>query len=122
MKVFVFGSNLAGRHGAGAARWALENRGAVYGRGEGPQGFSYAVPTKDERLRPLPLYRIAEGVERFFSYARSNPNLKFQVTAIGCGLAGYKASQIAPLFSLAPLNCELPLEFLAELERSDQGW
>ena len=64
-RIFVFGSNLAGRHGKGAALWARNNRGAVYGQGEGPQGLSYAIPTKDAKLRSLPLAADRVGVRRF---------------------------------------------------------
>lgn len=108
--VFVFGSNLAGRHGAGAARWARENRGAKTGVGR--QGNSYAIPTKDRDLRPLSLLTINMHVQSFITYARIFPDLTFQVTPIGCGLAGYKPEQIAPMFRGAPPNCQLPPEFL----------
>lgn len=109
--VFVFGSNLAGRHGKGAAKWALENRGAVYGNGHGPQGNSYAIPTKDENLKTLPLAEIEIYVRMFRAYARVHPELAFQLTPIGCGLAGYKPEQIAPMFNGAPPNVMLPDEF-----------
>jgi len=111
--VFVFGSNLAGRHGKGAAKWALENRGAIYGQGVGHQGNSYAIPTKDEKLRTLPLREIATHVEIFKAYAAINSHLIFWVTPIGCGLAGYKPEQIAPMFANAPINCLMPVEFWA---------
>lgn len=113
--VFVFGSNLAGRHGKGAAKWALENRGAKYGQGWGMQGNSYAIPTKGEKFEVLPLFLIRNHVHRFLSYAAAYPDLQFQVTPIGCGLAGYKPEQIAPMFKGAPQNCILPPEFLAVL-------
>lgn len=116
MKIFVFGSNLAGRHGAGAALWARQNRGAKYGVGEGRQGDSYAIPTKDERLKALSLTDIKSHVKKFIRYACNNPSLQFEVTAIGCGLAGYKPKQIAPMFEDAPDNCDLPTEFLRILE------
>mgnify|MGYP005807985861 CR=1 FL=1 len=87
--VFVFGSNLAGRHGKGAALWARQNRGAIYGKGMGLHGNSYAIPTKDERIRTLPLSMIADFVGCFLADARSRPDLTFQLTPIGCGLAGY---------------------------------
>lgn len=106
--IFVFGSNLAGRHGAGAARFALQWRGAVAGQGEGPYGDSYALPTKDAELRPLPLARVRHHIEDFLTYAELHPELKFQVTRVGCGLAGFKDEQIAPLFFDAPDNCYLP--------------
>ena len=111
-KVFVFGSNVSGRHGAGAALYAREHHGATYGKGEGPQGNSYAIPTKDGRLKPLPLYRIRHYVVKFLNYARANPETQFQVTAIGTGLAGYTHKQIAPMFHWAPANCELPVEWV----------
>lgn len=107
--VFVFGSNLAGRHGAGAARFARTHRGAVYGSGEGRQGQSYAIPTKDSKLRTLPLDQIALHVEKFLEYAAGHPGLTFEVTRVGCGLAGYSDEQIAPLFKGAPDNCALPI-------------
>jgi hypothetical protein len=106
--IFVFGSNLAGRHGAGAALYARQHHGAIYGRGVGPQGQSYAIPTKDGSLRPLGLKQIAAYVQEFLAYAASHPELRFQVTRIGCGLAGYKATDIAPMFVGTPGNCELP--------------
>jgi len=115
-RIFVFGSNLAGRHGRGAARWALRFRGAVWGVGEGLTGQSYALPTKDERIRTLPIERISDHVERFLIFARNNPSLHFQLTPVGCGLAGYRAEQIAPMFRDAPPNIDIPEEFRAYLE------
>ena len=115
--IFVFGSNLAGRHGKGAALCALKHHGAKYGVGEGRQGNAYAIPTKDGRLKTLALSEISRHVSLFLDYARENPNLRFQITAIGCGLAGYSPAQIAPLFVGVPPNCELPDEFIHEMER-----
>lgn len=106
--IFVFGSNLAGRHGKGAALYAKNNHGAEYGIGVGRTGNAYAIPTKDERIKPLPLDRIALFVADFLSYARTNPALEFQVTKIGCGLAGYREHEISPMFKDAPMNCHLP--------------
>jgi hypothetical protein len=117
--VFVFGSNLAGRHGKGAALWAAKNRGAIYGQGIGPQGNSYAIPTKDEKLRTLPLDEIFIYVRMFRAYARTRPELQFQLTPIGCGLAGYKPKQIAPMFAGASANVMLPPEFATVLTGSD---
>lgn len=105
--VFVFGSNLAGRHGAGAALYALKHHRARYGCGEGLQGDSYAIPTKDERIRTLPLDAIQKHVATFLNFARQF-NATFVVTRIGCGLAGYADAQIAPMFKDAPANCLLP--------------
>jgi hypothetical protein len=109
--IFVFGSNLAGRHGKGAALHARMHHGAITGQGEGLQGDSYAIPTKDQSLGVLPLHAIRGHVVRFLAFARDNPDMAFKVTAIGTGLAGYKPDQIAPMFENAPANCELPDEF-----------
>lgn len=113
--VFVFGSNLAGRHGKGAALYARKHHGAVYGQGEGMQGSSYAIPTKDHALRPRSIDDIHASVNRFCLFAKSNPDLTFNVTAVGCGLAGFSPEDIAPMFAGAPLNCKLPPEFLQVL-------
>lgn len=110
--IFVFGSNLAGRHGAGAALFAQQHHGAVYGKGVGPQGNAYAIPTKDGSLKTLPLEKIRHYVEGFIVYAKLYPTLRFQVTRVGCGLAGYKDSDIAPLFKGVPPNCEMPTEWV----------
>jgi hypothetical protein len=106
--VFVFGSNLAGRHGKGAAYTAQRDYGAEFGVGEGLTGRAYAIPTKDENLRTLPLSEIAVSVETFKAFARKHPEMQFGVTRIGCGLAGYTDIDIAPMFADAPENCELP--------------
>ena len=101
---FVFGSNEAGRHGKGAALTAKNCFGAVYGQGEGEQGQSYAVQTKDASLRSLPLDTIAENVRIFLLHATNHPHKQFAVSRIGCGLAGYKDEQIAPMFNGHPSN------------------
>ena len=106
--IFVFGSNLAGRHGKGAALFAFEYRGAVYGKGIGHFGNSYAIPTKDENLNILPLEEIQKYVEDFIKYAKLNKHLTFEVTKFGCGLAGYEEWQIKPMLKHAPINCILP--------------
>lgn len=103
--VFVFGSNKAGRHGAGAALEAKESYGAKYGVGEGKTGNAYAIPTKDENLKVLSLQEIANSVYTFLEYAENHPYLTFNVTEVGCGLAGYSPEEIAPLFWGAPDNC-----------------
>lgn len=114
--IFVFGANLAGRHGKGSALAAKREHGAVYGQGVGRQGNSYAIPTKDENLRTLPLDVIRGHVDDFIDYARDNPTLKFQLTAIGCGLAGYAFEDIAPMFKDAPDNVIQPSVFLIARE------
>lgn len=114
-EIFVFGSNLAGRHGKGAALAARREHGAIYGQGEGLQGQSYAIPTKDAAIRTLPLDVIRLHVSRFLNVARYRPDLTFRLTPVGCGLAGYKFEQIAPMFELAPANVIMPAEFSAAL-------
>lgn len=111
LPVFVFGSNLAGRHGKGAALWARQHRGAIYGQGVGRQGNAYAIPTKDHQLRVLPLLAIQAHVTEFLDYARQRPSTAFELTPIGCGLAGYRPAQIAPMFVNAPANVQLPNAF-----------
>jgi len=106
--IFVFGSNLAGRHGKGAALHALKYCKAVYGQGVGIQGDSYAIPTKDEYIRTLPLDRITLYVKEFKEFASQHPEMTFNVTKIGCGLAGYTETDISPLFKGSPTNCILP--------------
>ena len=113
--IFVFGSNLAGRHGKGAALYARQHHGAIYGQGVGLHGESYAIPTKDANIRTLPLEEIRGHVDAFKSFARANPHLTFHVTPIGCGLAGYKPAEIVPMFKSSPENCILPDVFVEEL-------
>lgn len=107
--IFVFGSNLNGWHGAGAARDAAESYGAIPGKGFGMQGRSYAIPTKDREIETLLLGDIADYIQRFFITAEVLIGKRFIVTRIGCGLAGYSDNDIAPLFTGAPENCELPI-------------
>lgn len=106
--IFVFGSNLAGRHGKGAALYARKNHAAQYGVGVGHTGNSYAIPTKDRQLRVLPLEEVKKHIREFIAYAKEHPELTFGVTKVGCGLAGFSESQIAPGFKEAPANCQLP--------------
>lgn len=88
-QIFVFGSNLAGIHGAGAALYAYENCGAEWGVGEGPTGNAYALPTKDENIRSRPWSSIAKSLEIFSEYARDHPAYLFLLTPVGTGLAGF---------------------------------
>ena len=95
-EVFVFGSNLAGMHGGGAAYAAFKKFGAIWGRGVGLQGQSYAIPTMQggvETIRPY--------VDDFIDFAKAHPDLFFYVTRIGCGIAGFADAEIAPLFAAA---------------------
>jgi len=119
--VFVFGSNLAGRHGKGAALWARQHRGAIYGQGVGRQGNAYGIPTKDDQLRVLPLHAIQAYVAKFLDYAQQRPETEFELTPIGCGLAGYRPEQIAPMFANAPPNVQLPEAFSTVLSASRSG-
>lgn len=105
-EVFVFGSNLAGAHGGGAALLAFQKFGAVWGQGVGLQGQSYGIPTMQggvETIRPY--------VDEFIVFAKAHPELTFLVTRIGCGIAGFTNEQIAPLFANAHdvENIVLPL-------------
>lgn len=110
-EIFVFGSNMAGVHGAGAAKYARDNYGAKDGYGYGLYGQSYAIPTKDKNIQTLEIPRIIPYIQEFLNYAAAHPNLKFILTPIGCGLAGYKSDQMAHLFVAAPENIILPKEF-----------
>lgn len=110
-QVFVFGSNLQGRHGKGAALEARNNWGAIYGIGVGLQGQSYAIPTKETPYKTLPLETIKLYVNNFIDFAIANQKYQFILTPIGCGLAGYTPEQIAPMFRYAPGNVILPEEF-----------
>lgn len=110
-KIFVFGSNYAGRHGKGAALHARKYYGAEYGVGVGRTGNAYAIPTKDEKLKTLPLSVISTYVVEFLNYAKKHPELEFIITRVGCGLARYTDSDIAPFFKDVPENCILPEEW-----------
>ena len=111
-EIFVFGSNLAGIHGAGSAAYAHVHKGAQWGLGQGFHGESYAIPTKCKRLHSLPLEKIALYVDIFKDFAGKHPEMLFKVVAIGCGLAGYKPAQIGPMFKNCPSNVILPDVFL----------
>jgi hypothetical protein len=110
-QVFVFGSNMAGRHGKGAALDAYRKFGAIWGAGYGLMGKSFAIPTKNYDLDPMPLPEISFYVRNFVREAIERHDLTFLVTPIGCGLAGYKPSQIAPMFLGSPKNCVFPTSF-----------
>lgn len=101
----MFGSNLAGKHYGGAARYAHEKYGAEMGVGKGIAGQSYALPTMDENFKPLPLSEIAISIGAFRATAEVNPDFEFYVTRVGCGIAGFTDQQIAPLFVGSPSNC-----------------
>lgn len=107
-EIFVFGSNTAGKHDGGAARYALEHFGAVYSQAEGPQGQSYAIPTVG-----LDEEQMYEAVQRFIEYAHRRSDLTFLVTPIGCGNAGLSPYMVAPMFrdAVNMPNVKLPQEF-----------
>ncbi len=118
-EIFVFGSNLAGRHGAGAAKAAMWHFGAKYGVGSGPVGQSYAIPTKGRQLEVLSLKDIVSHVEAFKAYTAASSQVFF-VTRVGCGLAGYNDAQIAPMFCGASANCVFPEEWRLFLDDGDK--
>ncbi len=107
-EVFVFGSNLDGAHGAGAAKIARERFGAIWGQGIGLQGQSYGIPTMHGGIEEIKPY-----VDEFIEFARSRPELTFLVTRVGCGIAGFYDSEMAPLFAQAVSipNIHLPGSF-----------
>ena len=112
-QIFVFGSNLSGRHGKGAAKTAL-GWGAKWGQAKGLQGRTYGIPTKDASIRrTLTIEEIKHFVDEFIEFAKANENLTFLVTEIGCGLAGLKPKEVAPLFKEAVnvFNIHLPARF-----------
>lgn len=112
-EIFVFGSNLGGMHGGGAARAAYNRFGAVWGQGVGLQGQSYAIPTMQGGVETIKPY-----VDEFIEFAQTHPELKFLVTRIGCGIAGFRDEQIAPLFATAidKENIILPKEFVEAIK------
>jgi len=116
-QIFVFGSNLGGKHGKGAAKTAL-GWGAKFGQASGLQGKTYGIPTKDKSVRRvLSIDEIKPYVDYFIGYAKNAKGFTFLVTEIGCGLAGYKPKDIAPLFKEAidiP-NIHLPARFWHKL-------
>ena len=111
-EIFVFGSNLAGAHGGGAARLAYERFGAIMGQGVGLQGQSYAIPTMQGGVDTIKPY-----VYEFIAFAKQHPEMTFLVTKIGCGIAGFRVDEIAPLFANAVEveNIHLPQDFWDEL-------
>ena len=93
--IFVFGSNKAGRHGAGAALHARKAWGAELGVGEGLTGKAYALPTKDEKIQSMPQSEVFAAIERFVNFAKENDDKLFLLTPVGCGLAGNDAREVA---------------------------
>ncbi len=112
-EIFVFGSNIQGHHRGGAALDALKNFGAIMGQGVGLQGQSYGIPTMQGGVKDIKPY-----VDEFIAFAKAHPELKFLVTRIGCGIAGFKDKEIAPLFvEVAKMeNVYLPAGFWEVLD------
>ena len=106
-EIFVFGSNVQGMHMGGAARMAYNKFGAEWENGEGLRGNSYALPTMEG------VDSTKEAVQRFTAFAREHPELRFYVTPVGCGIAGYSPNEMAPMFKNAALleNVYLPISF-----------
>lgn len=121
--IFVFGSNEGGYHGAGAALYAARYKGAILYQPVGRQGQAYAIPTKDSSVRiTLPLEKIQSHVNDFIEYAKNNSELQFQVTRIGCGLAGLNDEDIAPMFKDAPSNCAFDTQWVTWLPKDKFFW
>jgi len=96
--IFVFGSNLSGIHGAGAAAYARRHRGAILHVGEGPAGQSYALPTKGINITKIPLSEVQKHVNKFIEFSKDVPQNQFQVTRVGTGLSGFRDEDIAKMF------------------------
>lgn len=112
-EVFVFGSNASGAHGGGAARFAYERFGAVWGQAEGLQGQSYGIDT----MSGLDVFE--QQARRFVSFAAEHPQLRFLVTEVGCGIAGYRPAQVAGFFEGVGANVVLPLTFQRDGRREN---
>ena len=120
-EVFVFGSNTEGMHAGGAARMAM-NWGAIYGKAFGLQGKTFAIPTVDyTRSGKMSIDEIKKYVDEFLDFTIKNKDKKFLVTEIGCGIAGFKVSEIAPLFreALEYSNVYLPERFINYLKENN---
>lgn len=120
--IFVFGSNRAGIHGAGAALYARKFHSAEMGVGEGPTGNCYALPTKGFKIEKISLDEIQKAVDNFLVFAMGRPTQKFQVTKVGCGLGGYSNEVIAPLFKKAPDNCLFDEDWKPWLGKDFEYW
>lgn len=120
--VFVFPSNELGIHAAGAALYARRYFGAKMGVGEGPSGRSYAIPVRSDPRTVLPLYRIKQGIERFYAYVSQHPRKQFRIARI---TSGYTDEQIVNLFNHPPANCTFDPRWakfgLATWEKPERG-
>lgn len=120
--IFVFGSNLSGIHGAGAARFAHHQLGAMWGVGEGLTGACYALPTKSWGITYMPLDMIQMHVDRFLTCARDTWPRKYKVTQVGCGLAGNDPAVMAEMFRGAPSNCLFDTAWAKYLKAEVSYW
>lgn len=128
--IFVFGSNEGGIHGAGAALFAYQKKGARYGKGFGHYGNSFAIPTKGVLKDgknctvgdTLPEFRIRQYVSGFLAFAQGHPDLEFEVTRIGCGLAGMSDEVMANMFRYAPSNCSFDTAWKPFLGDDHKYW
>lgn len=114
-QIFVFGSNTEGRHGKGAALWAKQNAGAIYGQAKGLQGRSYAIVTKDltKRTHPsVPMGSIIDQIRELYDFARANKQIAFLVAYSGRGanLNGYSNEEMAAMFSIHPIPDNIVFE------------
>lgn len=115
--IFVFGSNMAGHHAGGAAKTALQHFGAMKGVGRGWSGQSYAIPTMNEHLQQMPLSQIQHYIDDFKIYTKNHPKNKYFLTSVGCGIAGYKVEEIAPMFKGISHNVIFPQSFRPFVEK-----
>lgn len=105
--IFVFGSNRQGRHGKGAALTARQQYGAIYGQAHGLQGNSYAIVSKELRAThpAVTIEELSNNISTFLEFALNHPRLHFNITRVGCGLAGFNWTVVQPLFQPLPDNC-----------------
>ena len=116
--VFVFGSNMAGTHQGGAAKTAHLHFGATKGVGRGWAGQSFAIPTMNEHLQQMPLSQIQHYIDDFKIYTKNHPKMKYFITSVGCGVAGYKVEEIAPMFKGISRNVIFPASFRPFVEKT----
>lgn len=121
-EIFVFGSNESGIHGAGAARYAMDKLGAVKGIGFGFTGTTFAIPTKDFHIETLSMDEVKRYVKAFIFWAKCHEEWNFKVSRIGCGLAGFKDEEIAPLFKDCGDNCSFDTFWKEWLGESKKYW
>lgn len=120
--IFVFGSNLAGSHFGGAARYAAKHLGAEMGVGRGRTGQCYALPTLGSHVQRVSIEFIKQSVDGFLNHAAAHPEDEFKVTRIACGIAGYKDEDIAPIFVDAPPNCHFDSAWKPYLPNNFNYW